>query len=275
EVALLMARVADARAPEAVDGLREVAERLLRVDLPVAQTAALLQQVAWMEVWTEQYDHAARLLEHAVSEGRDHAPGTLPMALAIRAELSYRRGRWLVALADATEAASLAEAFEQQHPRGLALACRARIEACLGREEDCRATAAEGGELGRRLGGEGGPISAWGRPGLGLLELGRGRPREATPHFEAVATAFARGGPGEPPSGQIGGDRVECSLRRARRAEAAEARERFEALARRTERIAARAIAARCRGLLADDDAVEALFAEALGLHEQVDMPFE
>jgi DNA-binding CsgD family transcriptional regulator len=275
EVALLMARVCDARAPEAVDGLREVGERLLRVDLPVAQTAALLQQVAWFEVWTEQYAHAARLLEHAVTEGRDHAPGTLPMALATRAELGYRRGRWLVALADATEAASLGEAFEQQHARGLALACRARIEACLGREEDCRATAAEGGELGRRLAGEDAPISAWGRPGLGLLELGRGRPREATPHFEAVATAFARWGLREPGSVQIGGDLVECYLRTGRRADAAEALERFEDLARRTERIAARAIAARCRGLLAGEDAFEPPFAEALRLHERVDMPFE
>ncbi len=187
EVAVLFARVADARAPEALDGVREVGERLLRVNPLGAQTAALLQQVAWLHIWTERYGYAGRLLEHAVAHGRREAPGTLPMTLAMRAELGYRRSRWSVALADATESTSLAAAFDQVHARGLALACQARIGACLGREADCRAAAQEAAEIGRRLGGEGSPISAWGSPALGLLELGRGRPDAAAPHFEVVA----------------------------------------------------------------------------------------
>ncbi len=72
-VAVLFARVADGRAPEAVDGLHEVGEHLLVVDPPEAQTAALLQQVAWLHIWTERYGHAARLLEHAVAHGRSQA----------------------------------------------------------------------------------------------------------------------------------------------------------------------------------------------------------
>ena len=275
EVAVLFARVADARAPEAIEGLREVGERLLLVDPPGAQTAALLQQVAWLHIWTERYGHAARLLDHAVAHGRARAPGTLPMALAMRAELGYRRSRWLVALADATESASLAAAFEQAHARGLALACQARIGACLGREDDCRAAAAEAAEIGRRLGGEGSPISAWGSPALGLLELGRGRPDAATPHFETVATTFVRGGIREPSVVLTGGDLVECLVRAGRRAEAEAALAVFEDLARRADRIGARAIAARCRGLMADDGAFERPFEEALWLHRDVDTPFE
>jgi DNA-binding CsgD family transcriptional regulator len=197
------------------------------------------------------------------------------MALAMRAELGYRRSQWPVALADATESASLAAAFEQVHARGLALACQARIEACLGREADCRVSAAEAAEIGRHLGGEGSPISAWGSPALGLLELGQGRPDAATPHFEVVATAFARGGVREPSVVLTGGDLVECLVRTGRRADADDALSTFEDLARRADRIGARAIAARCRGLMADDGAFEAPFEEALRLHRDVEAPFE
>ena len=274
-VAVLFARVADARAPEAIDGLREVGERLLRVDPPEARTAALLHQVAWLHIWTERYAHAARLLDHAVAHGRRQAPGTLPMALAMRAELGYRRSRWIVALADATESESLAAAFEQEHARGLALACQARIAACLGRESACRAAAAEAAELGLRLGGEGSPISAWGSPALGLLELARGRPDVAIPHFEKVARTFARGGLRDPSVVFTGGDQVECLIRTERRADAEEALMAFEDLARRVERIGARAVSARCRGLLASDGAFEEPFGEALRLHRHFDAPFE
>jgi DNA-binding CsgD family transcriptional regulator len=275
EVAVLFARVADARAPEAVEGLNAAGERLLLVDPPGAHIAALIHQVAWLHIWTERYALAAQLLAHAVAEGRSHSPGTLPMALAMRAELGYRRGRWRVAQADAAEAASLAVAFEQAHPRGLALACQARIEACRGSEDECREVAAEAARIGSRLGGADSPISAWGSPALGLLELGRGRPDAATPHFEKVATTFARGGIREPGVVLTGGDLVECHVRTGRRAEAASALAVFEDLAGRADRIGARAIAARCRGLLAGDDAFAGPFEEALRLHGQVDMPFE
>ena len=275
EVALLIARVSAGRAPEAIDALHEVGERLLRVGPPGAQTAALLHQIAWLHIWTERYGHAARLLEHAVEQGRGQAPGTLPLALAMRAELAYRRSQWSVALADATESASLAAAFGQAHARGMALTCQARLEACLGREADCRASAAEAAEIGRRLGGEGSPISAWGSPALGLLELGRGRPDEAIPHFQVVATTFARAGCREPNVVLTGGDLVECLVRAGRRSEAEDALSKFEDLARNAERTGALAIAARCRGLMADDDAFEAPFDEALRLHREVEAPFD
>jgi DNA-binding CsgD family transcriptional regulator len=274
-LAALFARVMDGRGPEAVDALDEVGERLLLVDPPGAQTAALLHQVAWLHIWTERYGRAAMILDRAVAHGRERAPGTLPMALAMRAELDYRRGRWTVALADATESASLAAAFGQEHARGLALACQARLEGCLGHEDACRDAASQAADIGRRLGGEGSAISTWGRPGLGLLELGRGRAEAAIPHFEAVATAFARGGLREPSAVLSGGDLVESLARAGRRAEAGEALGTFEGLARRAERTGALAVAARCRGLLAEDDAFEAPFEDALRLHREGDAPFE
>ena len=275
EVAMLFALVSQGRGPEAIDGLYAVGERLLRVDPPGAQTAALLHLVAWLHIWTERYAHAARLLEPAVERGRGQAPGTLPLALAMRAELAYRRSQWSVALADATESASLAAAFGQAQARGLALTCQARLEACLGREADCRVSAAEAADIGRRLGGEGSPISAWGSPALGLLELGRGRPDEAIAHLQVVATTFARAGCREPNVALTGGDLVECLVRTGRRPEAEEALTTFEGLARHAERTGALALAARCRGLMADDDAFEPPFEEAFRLHREVEAPFE
>jgi DNA-binding CsgD family transcriptional regulator len=274
-VAMLFALVGGARAPEAIEGLHDVGERLLRVDPLEAQTAALLHQVAWLHIWIEGYGYAARLLEHAVAHGRREAPGTLPMALAMRAELDFRRSRWVVAMADATESESLAAAFEQDHARGLALACQARIAACLGRESDCRAAAAQAAEIGRRLGGEGSSISAWGSPGLGLLELGGGRPDAAIPHFERVARGLARGGLIDPSVVFTGGDLVECLVRTERRAEAEEALSDLEDVGRRVDRIGVLAVAARCRGLLAGDGEFERPFEDALRLHRELDTPFQ
>ena len=174
EVAMLFALVSQGRGPEAIDGLYAVGERLLRVDPPGAQTAALLHLVAWLHIWTERYAHAARLLEPAVERGRGQAPGTLPLALAMRAELAYRRSQWSVALADATESASLAAAFGQAQARGLALTCQARLEACLGREADCRVSAAEAAEIGRRLGGRGVADLGVGEPGARAPRAGTG-----------------------------------------------------------------------------------------------------
>lgn len=268
------ALVMDARGPEVVEPLRSLGERV-RHAVPTAQNLALLQQVAWVQTWIEEYDSAAVLLEHAVSVGRSQAPGALPMALATRAELAYRRGRWQTALADTTEAAALAAAFEQAHARGLALTCQARIEAVLGRAEACRATAREAATIGVSLGGEDSPTSAYGAPALGLLALATGRPAEAVTHFERVVVSFRRGGIREPGVVLAAGDLIESYARAGRPAEAEALLEQFEEAARLTRRRGAEAIAARCRGILAPDERIREAFEEALALHEGVDMPFE
>lgn len=274
DFSVYFALVMDARGPEVVAPLRSLGERL-RHAAPTAQTLALIQQVAWVETWMEEYDSAAVLLEHAVSVGRSQAPGALPMALATRAELAYRRGRWQTALADTTEAASLAAAFEQAHARGLALTCQSRIEACLGRAEDCRRTARDAAAIGLRLGGENSPTSAYGEPALGLLELANGRPIEAIAHFRRVESSFRRGGIREPGVVLAVGDLIESFARSGQRDEAHALLVDFEETARLTGRRGARAIAARCRGILAPEASFADAFVEALAEHDGVDMPFE
>lgn len=274
ELALLFARVMDARAPEAVGPLVALGERLMSA-APAAHTLALLQQVAWIETWIEQYAAAEALLERAVALGRSQAPGTLPMALATRAELWFRLGRFQLALADTTEAASLAADFGQLHPRGLALTCQARIDACLGDDAACRSAAEEAARIGRELGGPESPIASWGAPALGLLDLGRGRPREAIPHLEGLVRSFRRGGIREPGVVLAAGDLIEAYVRSGRDHEARTLLDDFDDVARRTERIGAQAIAARCRGLIGVGVERDAAFDEALRLHQLIDRPFE
>jgi DNA-binding CsgD family transcriptional regulator len=90
-----------------------------------------------------------------------------------------------------------------------------------------------------------------------------------------VATTFSRAGCREPNVVLTSGDLVECLVRAGRRAEAEVALAELEDLARHAERTGALAVAARCRGLLADDDAFEAPFDEALRLHGGGEAPFE
>jgi DNA-binding CsgD family transcriptional regulator len=272
ELALLFARVMDARAPEAVEPLVALGERLLSMP-PSAHTLALLQQVAWIETWVERYAAAGVLLDHAVAVGRSQAPGTLPMALATRAELWFRLGQFHQALADTTEAASLAADFAQPHPRGLALTCQARIQACIGGDSACRTAAEDAARIGSELGGADSPIASWGAPALGLLELARGRPEAAIPHLEKLVRSFRRGGIREPGVVLAAGDLIEAYAKSGRVDDGRTLLDDFGALARRTERIGAQAIAERCRGLLTSGDT--GAFEEALRLHALVDRPFE
>lgn len=274
ELSLLFTRVMDARATEVIAPLRALGTRL-KSGPPAAQALAQLQQVAWIHTWVERFDDARDLLDHTVAVGRSQAPGTLPMALAMHGELDYRQGRWTDALADTTEAASLAADFGQPHPRGLALTCKARLEACLGRNQSCRTTAALASEIGASLGGKGSPVSAYGLPALGVLELGRERHEDAIPHLEGVVAAFRRGGIREPGVVLAHGDLIEAYALSGRRDDAFELLREFETLANATERRGARAIAARCAGILSDGGQAEASFSEALRLHEGVGMPFE
>lgn len=274
QLSLLFARVMDARAPEAVEPLVALGERLA-AEPATAQGLAHLQQVAWMEIWVEEFGAAESLLDHAVETGRGQAPGSLPMALAMRGELRFRRGDWDAALADTSEAAALAEDYGQPHPRGLALTCQSRIEAVLGLENACRTTASLAAEIGRGLGGEDSPVSAYGAPALGLLELGKEQPTEAIPHLERLVHSFRAGGIREPGVVLAAGDLIEAYHAVGRTVEAEAALAEFGQLATHVQRKGAQAIAQRCRGLLSKDELGLAEFEHALLFHESVDMPFE
>ena len=230
--------------------------------------------VGWPLVWVEEYAVARNLLTWAV--GVQRSGGSLrhlPQSLIELAELDFRVGRWVPALAGAYEAIALFEETAQRTELGFAQATIARMEAALGRDEECRrraqagfaADAASGLLLASVLAGA----------ALGLLELGRGDPEAAIVALEPVERIVQEGKLGEPWLVQWAPDLIEAYSRVGRTERALDVVETFERQAQATGRISAQAAAARCRGLLAPDDGFEGPFAAALALHELVPTPFE
>jgi DNA-binding CsgD family transcriptional regulator len=152
-----------------------------------------------------------------------------------------------------------------------ALACRARVDAGLGRDE-CRQLVERAVELGA---GRIGAVVAYAFSALGLLELAQGRNEDAVRILDGLAGEAETRGLREPSVVQWAPDLVEAYIRSGRRDDAERALTPFEALAEATGRTWARAASARCRGLLADDGDYQPAFEEALTLHGLTTTPFE
>ena len=185
-------------------------------------------------------------------------------------ELEFRTGRWASAYAAGAEAARLGEETGQLNDMAYALCVLSRVEAALGREQDCRAHLAHALELVERLGAE--ILRAYVGATLGFLELGCGRAEEAVVALEAVQRFLGERPADDPAVLQWAPDLVEAYVRHGRRADAVAALAAFEQDAEHSGSRWAAATAARCRGLLAGEDAFEGEFRNALALHET---PFE
>lgn len=230
--------------------------------------------LGWPLVWVEEYEAARTLLTGSVEVERSGGSlRHLPQSLSELAELDFRVGRWVSALAGAYEAMALFEETGQQTELAFVASTMARVEAALGREADCRRHVGEGiaadAARGLLL------TSAYAGAALGLLELGRGDPEAAIVALEPVEKIMRDGGVGEPWLVQWAPDLIEAYSRAGRGDRAVAVLDRFEEQARATGRVSALAAAARCRGLLALDGTYEESFATALALHERVPTPFE
>lgn len=233
----------------------------------------LIRPAAQVLIWLEDYGRARQLFTRVIEAARaNSAPSMLPYALAGLSELDFRTGAWPAAYANASEAARLAAETQQDAARSFALVTLARVEAAQGREADCRAHVQQA--VGLASSGVG-SILGYGGSALGLLELGLGRNAEAIAELEVLARRVRERGLGEPAVIQWAPDLIEAYVRSGRPEAAEDALEDFERQARETGRTWALAAAARCRGLLADDEDFERSFAEALGLHEVTPTPFE
>ena len=263
------------RAPEAVPLLEEA--RWL-VEAPSAgaqpQQEAVRQLIWHFYVFLERYTEAGRLFDSSIDGARAAgAPSLLPVPLAFRAELRFRTGRWHDAYADAAESMRLAEETGPATQLSHSLATLARIEAGQGREEDCRAHCGRALELARRHGSD--VILLYTGSALGLLELGLGEPARAIVELEPLARACAERGTKEPGGVPWGADLVEAYIRASRFDDAQEALASLEEAAHRTERVWALAASARCRGLLATEEAFDEWFTRALSWHDRTTTPFE
>lgn len=219
--------------------------------------------------WIGEFGRARSLLARVVARERPNSAfGVLSSALHASAYVDARTGRLVSAYAAASEALSTAQASGNDLWRYFSLGCLAYIAGAQGREEDCRRLAGEALAAARTMDID---HSAPVREALGLLELALNRPDVALTHLEPLNR---RGGTGELTLGRpTGTDTVEAYLRADRVLPPAvveqlvtfSENDRFPSLA---------AQCWRCRGLMADDDDLDACFEAAVALHERTDNPF-
>lgn len=233
----------------------------------------LLVWAAMGPLWLREDGAGRALVDRALDAARERsAVGALPYLLHHVARDRATSGDWPAAQAASYEALRLARETGQRTELAAALAGLAWLEAWQGKEQECRAHAAEASALCTELGI--GIYELWAVAALGDLELGLGRPAAALEHLEALERTLESLGVADvdlSPAPEL----VDAYLRLGRTDDATRAAERFAARAVAKGQPWALARAARCRGLLAGDDAFDASFAEALRLHEQTPDVFE
>jgi len=224
-------------------------------------------------VWLERYAEARRLIEQSLEDSR--ARGNLVRLvfdltqlalLSLRVDLSAAR------LA-AAEAIQLAEQTENEYLLACNLPALAFVDAVAGRSDDCRRRAAQAIELARKRGDA--ATEAEAQLALGLLALGAGEPRQAVEHLEPLARLVERNGIGEPSVLPFAPDLIEAYVRAGDIEAAQQTLTRFRRQAQSTERRWALACAARCEGLLAENDRIDEPFEDALEQHERAGSRFD
>jgi DNA-binding CsgD family transcriptional regulator len=242
---------------------------------PASELAADPRLLAWLvmgPLWLRESAGHARVDVALEAHRRAMAIGTLPFLLSHVALGRVASDRWPEAEAGFSEAIGLARETGQRTDLAFALARLAGLEARQGKAEQCRAHATEALALTGAL--QLGPGEVWTHAALIDLELGEGRPEAALRHAAQQREVLARLGIGDvdlDPGPEI----VDALLRLRRVGAAAAEAEQFDAAARDKGRPWALARAARCRGLLAPDGELDAVFAEALGLHDSTGDAFE
>ena len=235
-----------------------------------------LQLIPWLAVgplFLRETGAGLSLLEDALRTARARAAvGALPFALNLIARDQATTDRCAVAEATYREAIDLARESGQQTELTFGLAGLAWLQARRGREQECRACAAEAlslcHELGTRL------LEIWATAALGELELGLGDAARAAEHFEqqqqllrdlAITDADLL------PAAEL----VDAYLRLGRTDQAERVTAQFTAAASAKGQPWSLARALRCRGLLAGDTGFASLFEQAMSLHEQTPDAFE
>jgi DNA-binding CsgD family transcriptional regulator len=223
----------------------------------------------------EQWAHARMMLDRIIGAARTAgALAVLPPPLAMYSQFEFRRGKIAAAYAAAAESAQLAAETGQAGLSSWSLVTLARVEAVLGRDEDCRAHVAAGLRLSRRNGWN--VTETYAAAVLGLLELSRGRADRAVIHLAECARLEKQYGTGllVPTFVQCGADLVEAHLRSGAVTDAERLLDMLADIARRTGLREANAAVARCRGMLAGEDGYEPEFQAAIALYGE-EMAFE
>ena len=234
--------------------------RLSSPDLGFRADPRLLTLAAIAASWCDRLSEGLELATAAQRLARDQgALAVLAHALEISAWLTTRLGRWQEAIAHASEGAELARETGETTVRAWCLGHLAFIDAARGNEARCRANVAEAIELATRLG----IVKQWPERALALLELGLGRAHEAADRLETIMTSSVERG-----FYDRGATLVEAYARLGQIDRARASYERF--FATDPGFVDAEALAARCRGLLADEHDFEPQLRQAIDLHASI-----
>ncbi|MGD9573514.1 MAG: AAA family ATPase [Thermoleophilia bacterium] len=231
-------------------------------------------QMGYVRLHVEDYAGADATYRAFIASARQgNTPSLLPLPLAELGELYIRRGRFTEALASTAEAAELAEETGQLGVRGFALGVLAHAEALLGRAEDCLVHAAAAlDDIGVH---EGESLRIYADAAAGLLALGTGNLETARKYLEQAREHADTAAPFNPLLVAWPQDLIETCIRMGDLPSAERHLAPLEAAAARAPAPSPKASVARCRGMLAGDDDFEALFAQALALHDAAGRPFE
>ena len=257
------------RGAEALDVSLQALER---AD-PIRAAQPLLGAASFLGVLGREEESRAICLRLASAFRSLSAPGLLCLPLATLAHLEWRLGRWQESRATGTEAVELGFSGGLEGFRAFALTGLARLEGSQGRFEDGRRMGAEALEISARTGSETGVPYAL--AALVLNALSEGDVAEAVAHGTELARFYTERGYRSPGTFQWHADVVEAHVLAGYSEGAEQLLESFSEEAEATRHPWALATAARCRGMVADDDGFEDDFAEALGLHMGYRHPFE
>jgi DNA-binding NarL/FixJ family response regulator len=242
-------------------------------DLP----AALLPQLVYLAasyLIVDELAEAEKLFDRSIAAARySGAIGLLPFALARAAMVDFKGGHWDEAYAGASEALELAEDAVRNTEMPQALAVLALIEACQGKPEArARAAATISSAAGAGLRS----VEAQGHSALGMVELGAGHSEEALGHFRRCGDMAQELGLLELGFLPWAPELVECLARSGSPKAAAPVIAMLVEHADRRQTSFLSALAARCRGLVADSGEMDACFTAALRWHgRDVPRPFE
>lgn len=231
-----------------------------------------LHEHAAILLWLEEYATARRLLERAVRQARRRRlQCILPLALDTLAAVDFHTGRWAAAEGRSAEAHRLARELGEITQTASCLTTLAGVAAARGREQECQNHLFEA----RALVPEGHLVASYAASAAALLELGLSRPDAAILQLERLSVDSGERCATSPLVARWPPDLIEAYIRVGRLEEAGDVLRRFQRRAVQSSTRGALAAVARCRGLLAADDAFEREFERALRWHSRTPTPFE
>jgi DNA-binding CsgD family transcriptional regulator len=200
----------------------------------------------------------------AVAWAREHAAlATLPFAARLLARAQLITGQWRAAQASLMESLEAARISGQAMHEAETLSTLAWLAAAQGRTDECRRLVDEGREIAERCGlqWQNGLLAA-----QVMLELGVGFD-SGSPGVTRYRRALAERPLRDTPANSTAPDVIEALIRLGEPGVAAELLAPFADEADRLGQPFPRAVALRCRALLADETAYEPLLHHALDLH--------